>query len=553
MSMSAGNPKVSPCGTHHVDSDGRAAYQHRFEQVLPYHAPGLAPVRLNNTAWHIRPDGSDAYNDRYDETFGFYCGVATVVSDGLWFHIDSDGNPLYESRYAFVGNFQNDACVVCDFEGSYYHIDRSGRPLYSSKWSYCGDFREGAAVVQGRGGLSSHIDFSGKLIHGQWFIDLDVFHKGYARARSSEGWHHIAKAGTPLYSARYANVEPFYNGCSRVETGDGELRVINEKGVTLRTLRRPTIDHFAELSSDMVGYWRTMALKTGSQLGLFDHLPANQQELATSTCIASDRLVRFLRALGELGVIQLERDEYVLTKKGQYLRSDHPKTLVSAPEEYGGDLLRRWERLPAILKGAEVDQDIFDDVSNDQERVKAHHEMLASYALHDYAPVVPLLNINAGDVVFDAAGGTGTLSSLVNKHFPDADVYCGDKAEIIQQQIYDGIHYLPFDLFEPWPICADKLLLARVLHDWNDEQVTLILQHAKAALRPGGELLVLEMFLPKLGFGGGLCDLHLLAVTGGEERSEDHYCSLLHSAGFEIIETITGPSLVSALRCRSLR
>ena len=518
--------------------------------MLPFHAPGLAPVKLTHTAWHIRPDGTDAYKARFDETFGFYCGVAAVVSDGLWFHIDSEGNPLYESRYAFVGNFQNDVCVVCDVEGSYYHIDLSGKPLYSSKWSYCGDFREGAAVVQGRDGLSSHIDFSGELIHGQWFIDLDVFHKGYARARSNEGWHHISKAGTPLYPARYANVEPFYNGCSRVETGDGALRVINEKGETLRTLRRPTIDDFAELSADMVGYWRTMALKTASQSGLFDQLPANQQQLSKSTGMVSERLVRFLRALGELGVIQLERDEYVLTKKGQYLRSDHPKTLVSATEEYGGDLLRRWERLPAILKGADVDQDIFDEVSNDEERVKVHHEMLASYALHDYAPVIPLLNINAGDVVFDAAGGTGTLSSLVKRRFPETDVYCGDKAEITQQQLYDGVQYLPFDLFEPWPICADKLLLARVLHDWNDEQVALIFEHAKAALRPGGELFVLEMFLPTSGFGGGLCDLHLLAVTGGQERSENHYSELLHNARFDVVETINGGSLVSVLRCR---
>lgn len=550
MITSVGNLNVSPCGTHHVDSDGRAAYQHRFEQVLPYHAPGLAPVRLKNAAWHIHRDGTDAYKARYDETFGFYCGVAAVVSDGLWFHIDSAGNPVYESRYAFVGNFQNDACVVCNFEGSYYHIDLSGKSLYSSKWSYCGDFREGAAVVQGRDGLSSHIDFSGQLIHEQWFIDLDVFHKGYARARSREGWHHISKAGTPLYPARYATVEPFYNGCARVETDEGGLRIINEQGVTLRTLRLPTADHFAELSADMVGYWRTMTLKTASQLGLFDHLPANRQQLATSTCMASDRLVRFLRALGELGVIQLVGNEYVLTEKGQYLRSDHQKTLASAPQEYGADLLRRWERLPAILKGAEVEQDIFDDVSNDEERVKAHHKMLASYALHDYAPVVPELNIRAGDVVFDAGGGTGTLSSLVKRHYPEADVYCGDKVEITQQQLYDEIHYLPFDLFEPWPICADKLLLARVLHDWNDEQVVSILRNAKAALQPEGELLVFEMLLPTLGFGGGLCDLHLLAVTGGQERSEDHYSALLHRAGFDVVETISGASLISVVRCR---
>ena len=550
MSASTDYPKVSRCGTHHVDSQGRATYQHRYEQVLPFHSPGLAPVNSNKTSWHVRTDGTDAYATRYDRTFGFYGGAAAVVLGGLWFHIDQDANPLYESRYAFVGNFQCDVCVVCGHEGSYYHIDLAGEPLYPSKWSYTGDFREGSAVVQHRNGLSSHIDFTGKLIHGQWFIDLDVFHKGYARARNEDGWHHITQAGRSLYETRYANVEPFYNGCARVETWDGALLIIDEQGATLRTLRSPTADHFAELSADMVGYWRTMSLKAATELRLFDLLPADHQQLTASTSIHPDRLLRFLRALGELGVIRLVCDEYVLTKKGQYLRSDHPKTLVSAPEEYGSDLLRRWEKLPAILRGAVVDQDIFDHISNDEARIHGHHQMLASYAMHDYGSLVSELTFSAGDVVFDAAGGTGTLSSLIKKSHPDADVYCGDKAEIVQQRLYEGIEYLPFDLFTTWPIRADKLILARVLHDWNDEQVVSILQKARAALKPRGELLVFEMLLPKSGYGGGLCDLHLLAVTGGQERSKEHYSSLLDSAGFEITETITGASLVSVLRCR---
>ena len=202
------------------------------------------------------------------------------------------------------------------------------------------------------------------------------------------------------------------------------------------------------------------------------------------------------------------------------------------------------------MKGSEVDQDIFDDVSNDEVRIQGHHQMLASYAMHDYESLVPELSLNAGEIVFDAGGGTGTLSSLVKKYHPEAVVYCGDKAEIIQQQLYEGIQYLPFDLFKAWPTYADKLLLARVLHDLNDEQVKSILLQAKAALKPDGELLVFEMLLPNSGYGGGLCDLHLLAVTGGQERFEDHYSLLLSSAGFEIIETITGASLVSILRCR---
>jgi DNA-binding IclR family transcriptional regulator len=62
-----------------------------------------------------------------------------------------------------------------------------------------------------------------------------------------------------------------------------------------------------------------MTLKAATELRLFDLFPASQQKLTESTTMAPDRLLRFLRALGELGVIQLDGNRYVLT-------SAHPET-----------------------------------------------------------------------------------------------------------------------------------------------------------------------------------------------------------------------------------
>ncbi len=95
---------------------------------------------------------------------------------------------------------------------------------------YAGDYRDGIAVVQREDGLHTHITSNGKLVHGRWLLDLDVFHKGIARARDFEGWHHISTSGQSLYQQRFAAVEPFYNGQARVEDGDGSLLVIDERG-----------------------------------------------------------------------------------------------------------------------------------------------------------------------------------------------------------------------------------------------------------------------------------------------------------------------------------
>lgn len=229
---------VAAEGTHHLLL-GQPAYAARFDEVLKFHAPGLAAVRLGADAWHITVTGDAAYARRLRRTFGFYEGLAAVVADDGWLHIKPDGSDQYRARYAFCGNYQEGRCPVRATDGSYLHLDEDGQPAYGDRFRYGGDFRDGAAVVQRKDGASSHIDRDGRFLHPVWFLDLDVFHKGYARARDAAGWMHIDRWGRPLYPRRFAMVEPFYNGQARVETFHGALEVIDEAGRTLVQLRAP--------------------------------------------------------------------------------------------------------------------------------------------------------------------------------------------------------------------------------------------------------------------------------------------------------------------------
>lgn len=127
--------------------------------------------------------------------------------------------------------------TVRNSSGSYLHLTHDLAPAYAAGWRYAGDFRHGIAVVQGEDGRSTHIDRDGHLVHGRWFNDLDVFHKGFARARDSRGWMHVDRSGEPLYSRRLAAVEPFYNGQARVEHHDGDREIIDEHGDMVLVLR----------------------------------------------------------------------------------------------------------------------------------------------------------------------------------------------------------------------------------------------------------------------------------------------------------------------------
>lgn len=203
-----------------------------------HHAPtsvNRSPLVIATDGSHHLLNGAPAYTERFLKVFGFYEGLAAVQTADGWLHIQPDGKAAYHSRFDWVGNWQQSRCVVRAFDGRYLHIQSDGSPAYFERYIYAGDFREGAAVVQRGDGLATHIEAGGRLLHGRWFLDLDVFHKGFARARDAHGWHHINSSGDAAYSARFDAVDAFYNGQAWVKSPGGEY-IIDEQGEVIRRI-----------------------------------------------------------------------------------------------------------------------------------------------------------------------------------------------------------------------------------------------------------------------------------------------------------------------------
>ena len=543
---------VAPEGTHHL-AGAAPLYAERFDAVLKFHAPGLAPVRRAGQAWHIDVEGRPAYAARFSRTFGFYEGLAAVESEDGWHHIRPDGSALAGERYAWCGNFQEGRCTVRTRDGRYLHLDARGTPVCPSRWRYAGDYRDGVAVVQGDDGLSTHVDAAGALLHGHWFLDLDVFHKGLARARDAGGWMHVDRAGRTRHGRRFAQVEPFYNGQARVERFDGGLEVIAEDGTTVCELRPARRSPFAALSADMVGFWRTQTLAAAVELGVPEALPGTAEEVAARCGLMPERARRLLRALGELGVALPVEGRWTLAEGGAYLRRDHPLTLADAAVEYARHLAPHWGALPEALRGDARwrPPDVFGAAGADAARRVAHHRMLRSYARHDYRAIVPVLGLSGHEVVIDAGGGTGAFAHLLLERHPGLQVVVLERPEVAAQVPVNEEGGRPSavaaDLFSPWPQKADVVVLARVLHDWDDAQAKAILRRACEALTPGGRVAVVEMLLDESLFDGGLCDLHLLAVTGGRERTAADFQALFTRAGLRLEAVHATPALPHVL------
>lgn len=555
--------KVSPDGTHHLLS-GRPVYARRFVEVQKFHEPGLAPVADASGAYHIMPEGSPAYDSRFIRTFGFYEGRAAVETEEGWRHILPDGIPMYSNLYAWCGNFQQDRCAVRSFNGSYFHIDDDGAPVYTERYRYAGDFRDGAAVVQGSDGKHTHIDASGNPVHGRWFLDLDVFHKGHARACDPLGWHHVDTRGQPLYERRFKNVEPFYNGQARVEGFNGSLSVIDHSGETVLELREPSNSPLEELSEEMVGLWKTQAICAAVELGVFESLPATTEQIESSCGLASVAGSRLLSALMEMGLVRRDSDDlYHSTDRGSYLSREHPLSLADAALHWGRESYTAWSDVVRSLRTGQpgfesaYGRNFFVWVGERPEDLRSYHTAMATYARHDYRALAETVDFTGHRSILDAGGGTGELTFALLRSCPGLTGVVMDRPEVVAAAKVPGdldgrCRFVGADLFEKWPASSEAVVLARVLHDWPDSEALKILKRARESIRAGGTLYVVEMMRDESTGSGSLLDLHMFVMTGGAERTEAQFKDMLRASGFRMLEVTPTQSVSSVIRAEAL-
>ncbi len=554
--------RIAENASHHV-CQGRPAYATRFSRVEKFHEPGLAPVLGDSGAYHITPDGQPAYASRHVRTFGFYEGRAAVQAEDGWFHVLPDGRHLYAERYDWCGNFQEGRCPVRLPDGHYFHITADGDPAYPEHYRYAGDFKDGYAVVQRDDGKHTHINADGEPLHCRWFDDLDVFHKRHARARDAGGWHHVDMAGEPLYAARFASVEPFYNGQARVETFDGALLVIDETGLIMLELRAPTQSHFERLSGDMVGLWRTQTIHAAVMLEVFEALPATAQEVERRCELHSEYGARLMRALAEMGLVWRDQgDVHHATERGALLTRGHPLSLADAASHWGGQAYEAWVDVASTLQTGKSaferlhDESYFDWVRLFSSHLRAYQSAMSKYARHDYADLADVLDFTTHAHVLDAGGGTGELAFALLRSCPTLKATVMDMPEVVRisrapDDLQGRCRFVEGDLFRRWPVSSNAVILARVLHDWPDEDALRILRRARQAMPSGGTLYVVEMALDESTAVGGLLDLHMMVMTGGAERTERQFSALLAQAGFEMLDVNPTASVNSVIRARA--
>jgi hypothetical protein len=206
--------------------------------------------------------------------------------------------------------------------------------------------------------------------------------------------------------------------------------------------------------------------------------------------------------------------------------------------------------------GAEV----FDYFPQHPEHAEIFNGAMTDMSVATAPVVVEAYDFSGIETLADIAGGHGYLLSQILKANPELKgilfdlphVVAGADHLLAAQEVTGRVEKAAGDFFAAVP-AADAYIMKHIIHDWDDERSTAILENIGRAIRDGGKLLIVETVVPDTNepHYSKLLDLEMLTSPGGRERTASEYEALLAAAGFRltrIIPTKSPFSIVEAVK-----
>jgi hypothetical protein len=316
------------------------------------------------------------------------------------------------------------------------------------------------------------------------------------------------------------------------------------------------------------GFWVSRLLFAAADLKLADHLANGAktgEEVAAATGMHARTMHRFMRSLANFGILAEDgAGRFGLTTLGEALKSDAPGSARSTILALAGQAQwRAWEQFPFSLETGNTAMEkawgvpLFDYLAAHPEEASYFSEAMVGIHGPEPPAVAAAYDFSGFEKIVDVGGATGNmLVNVLGRHagpkgvlFDRPHVTTDAPALIAKAGLTDRISIETGDFFEGVPTGGDAYILSHIIHDWNEDQCLTILGHCRKAMKPSGKLLIVEFVLPagNTPHFGKLADMVMLAIPGGEERTEDEYATLLAKAGFRLNRVVPTASDVSVV------
>ncbi|XP_075561601.1 putative bifunctional dTTP/UTP pyrophosphatase/methyltransferase protein isoform X6 [Pelecanus crispus] len=322
------------------------------------------------------------------------------------------------------------------------------------------------------------------------------------------------------------------------------------------------------------GFRASKALFVASKLKVFDHLkdkgPLKAVDIANEVGTSVGGTERLLDACAALGLLEK-------TPQG-YSNSDSANTYLTSDGEYSlhGYIIHSNDHIwplftnleSAVKEGSRQNhrafgkkaEDLFKDYYHSQEVKQRFMAAMHSIAHLTARDVATAFDLSQFKCACDLGGCTGALAHELVQIYPNLKVTVFDLPEVIANTSYfqpSGQHTAPVtfvsgDFFKDNLPEADLYILSRVLHDWPDEKIHVLLSKISAVCKPGCGILLAEMVLDdekKNRSTALLQSLNMLVQTEGKERSGSEYQGLLEQHGFTNVKIRLTGNLLDVVLC----
>lgn len=329
------------------------------------------------------------------------------------------------------------------------------------------------------------------------------------------------------------------------------------------------------LARMMSGYAVSQLIYVAAQLGLADLVqqgPLDIGELSNRTMTHQNSLNRVMRCLVAVGLFkENENKQFELTGLGQCLRRDVPGSLAPMALFSEESYVAWGQVLHSVNTGESAFNHVFgmhryQYLEQNAEAAVRFNAAMASLSAQLAAGVVSAYDFSRFETAIDVGGGEGgllvamlranpTLRAVLFDTFSVVDVM---KEKLEAAGIAERCQVVAGDFFEAVPAGGDVYVLAHVIHNWDDDQAHRILENCRKVIDGAGRLLIVEMIMPAE-FGSSfssypmaMTDLQMLVMTGGRERTEKEFRSLLTAAGFNLERIVPTRALESVLECHPM-
>jgi O-methyltransferase domain/Dimerisation domain len=305
---------------------------------------------------------------------------------------------------------------------------------------------------------------------------------------------------------------------------------------------------------DMItGYRVSQMVRVAAALSLAEHCargPVTAAELAAAESFNADATARLLRACASVGLVASNGDgSFAGTALLMALHRDTPGSMrgfalsLSAPGHW-----QPWGRLLEAVRDGKAQwpealgQTLFEYYATAPDEAAAFTDGLLGMTSVAGTEAAKVLDTSGVHSAVDVGGASGSLlhdlmavnPSLRGVVFDLEHVGAAAVAAAAAKGLSDRVKVETGDFFEAVPAGADLYLLRYVLHDWDDARCVQILKNCRAAMRPGGRVVVLEMLLGEIGREPPVVpsqDLNMLVLGGARERTVQQFDQLFHAAG----------------------